>query len=82
MIGKVSCVVVTKKGQMWHSYGLAGSREYVVIVRPDGEDEDVEAVASRRLYHSVHPGDRLTLEREWYMAWPRVEPLREMPAAA
>jgi hypothetical protein len=53
-----------------------------MIVRPDGEDEDVEAVASRRLYRSVDPGDRLTLEREWFMASARVEPLQEMPAAA
>jgi hypothetical protein len=82
MTGKVSCVVAAKKGQTWHAYGMAGSREYVVTVRPDGENEDVEAVASRRLYHSVEPGDRLTLEREWYMAWPHVERLREMPAAA
>ena len=52
------------------------------MVRPDGEDEDVEAVASRRLYRSVEPGGRLTLEREWFMASPQVQPLREMPAAA
>ena len=53
-----------------------------MIVRPDGEDEDVEAVASRRLYRSVEPGDRLTLEREWFMASSHVQPLQEMPAAA
>jgi hypothetical protein len=52
------------------------------MVRPDGEDEDVEAVASRRLYRFVEPGDRLTLEREWFMASPHVEPVQEMPAAA
>ena len=82
MTPKVSCVVVAKKGHIWHSAGLAGGREYVVIVRPDGEDEEVEAVASRRLYRSVDPGDRLTLEREWFMASPHVEPVQEMPAAA
>ena len=59
MTPKVSCVVVAKKGHIWHEAGLAGGREYVVMVRPDGEDEDVEAVASRRLYRSVEPGDRL-----------------------
>ncbi len=82
MTPKVSCVVVAKKGHIWHSAGLAGGREYVVLVRPDGEDEDVEAVASRRLYRSVEPGDRLVLEREWFMVSPRVRSLREMPAAA
>jgi hypothetical protein len=82
MTPKVSCVVVAKKGHIWHEAGLAGGREYVVMVRPDGEDEDVEAVASRRLYRSVEPGGRLTLEREWFMASPQVQPLQEMPAAA
>jgi hypothetical protein len=82
MTPKVSCVVVAKKGHIWHSAGLAGGREYIVMVRPDGEDEDVEAVASRRLYRFVEPGDRLTLEREWFMASPHVEPVQEMPAAA
>jgi hypothetical protein len=82
MTPKVSCVVVAEKGHIWHSAGLAGGREYVVIVRPDGEDEDVEAVASRGLYPFVEPGDRLTLEREWFMASPHVQPVQEMPAAA
>jgi len=82
MTPKVSCVVVAKKGRIWHPAGLAGGREYVVTVRPDGEEEDVEAVASRRLYRSVEPGDRLTLEREWFMASPQVQPWQEMPAAA
>jgi hypothetical protein len=76
------CVVVAKKGHIWHSAGLAGGREYVVMVRPEGEDEDVEAVASRRLYRSVEPGDRLTLDREWFMASPQVLPPQETPAAA
>ena len=35
-----------------------------------------------RLYRSVEPGGRLTLEREWFMASPQVQPLQEMPAAA
>jgi hypothetical protein len=37
MTPKVSCVVVAKKGHIWHEAGLAGGREYVVIVRPDGK---------------------------------------------
>ena len=36
----------------------------------------------RRLYRFVEPGDRLTLEREWFMASPHVQPVQEMPAAA
>ena len=56
MTPKVSCVVVAKKGHIWHSAGLAGGREYVVMVRPDGEDEDVEAVASRGSTALSSPG--------------------------
>jgi hypothetical protein len=80
-VRKTTCTLVAKRGKIHHfQYPGGGGNDYVVIVRPDNEDEFVEAFASRKLYPSVRPGDRLTLVRGWYLAWPRIRPLRTATA--
>jgi len=80
-VRKTACTLVSKPGKIHHfQYPGGGGEDNVVIVRPDNEDELVEAFASRKLYPSVRPGDRLTLVRGWYLAWPRIRPLRTATA--
>ena len=80
-VRKTACILVSKRGKIHHfQYPGGGGNDYVVIVRPDNENELVEAFASRKLYPSVRPGDRLTLVRGWYLAWPRIRPLRTATA--
>jgi hypothetical protein len=77
---KTTCTLVSKQGKIYHFAARAGSEDYTVVVRPDNEGECVEAFAPRKLYPSVRPGDRLTLVRGWYLAWPRIRPLRTATA--
>lgn len=80
-VRKTACTLVSKQGKIHHyQYPGGGGNDYVVIVRPDDEDEYVEAFASRKFYPSVRTGDRLTLVRGWYLAWPRIRPLRTVTA--
>ena len=68
---RVPCTVLSREGQVWFQVSNSGGLEYGLVVRPDGEDKDVEAAALRDLYEAAQPGDRLMLQR-WEGLWPRV----------
>lgn len=77
MTRKTPCTLVEKVGRITYPGGYPSDQSfYTVIVRPDNDDDYVQAIVRHRLYSHAQPGDRLTLKRAWYLGTPRVHPLQ------